>query len=258
MSLKNTIYTHWITIPAIISAALMILIYITDWNTSLFLFINSLYIYGGEVFWANITIIGDTLVASVLILPWLKKRSDIVWTLLFAGIAALFISHGLKAFLQLPRPPAVLDKNMFHIIGPALTQKAFPSGHTTTVFTFAYVLILFVKKNLWRNLLFSIALLIGLSRVIVGVHWPLDILGGILVGIVSALLGFSLYDAVKNKLPAVNPIYISGIIVISAIVLIFIHNTRYPQAIGFQVIIGLTALVNTGMFFVKLLGKMKR
>ena len=251
MNPKDNLREPWLTIPTFISVALLFLIYLEEWNTPLFLYINALSAYGGDALWANITLLGDTLVTALLVLPWIKRRPDIIWTLLFAGLAALLISHGLKALLQVPRPPAVLDRNMFHIIGPALTQKSFPSGHTTTVFTFAFVLILYIPHNGRRAIFIIIAFLIGLSRIAVGVHWPLDILGGMLTGIVSAIIGLYLFAKAGPRMPAVNPVYFSIIVGIAALVLIFVHHTRYPQAYILQVIIGTIAFVDSVLFIIK-------
>ncbi|HID39782.1 MAG TPA: phosphatase PAP2 family protein, partial [Calditrichaeota bacterium] len=161
MDKKKVLIDIWLAVPAFFSTALMAVILYAELNKTLFLYLNRQLIFGGDFIWANITILGDTLVAALLVLPWFKKRSDIIWTLLFAGLAALLISHGLKAFLQVPRPPAALDRNIFHIIGPALTQKSFPSGHTTTVFTFAFVFIFYIEKNSRRAIFIIAALLIG-------------------------------------------------------------------------------------------------
>ncbi|HGY56109.1 MAG TPA: phosphatase PAP2 family protein [Caldithrix abyssi] len=251
MKSKTTLRDPWIVIPAVLTTTFLLLVYVMDWNHPLFLYLNHISHYSGEALWANITILGDTLVTAVLILPLLKKRSEIIWTLLFAGVLALLVSQGLKTLLQMPRPPAVLDKNLFHIIGPALTQRSFPSGHTTTVFTVAFVLILYIRRNALRIFYFTTALVIGLSRIVVGVHWPLDILGGILTAVLSALVGLHLFNRVKERIPSVNPIYLSMIIMAAALVLLFFHNTRYPQAEVLQAVIAIFAITNTGFFMVK-------
>ena len=64
------------------------------------------------------------------------------------------------------------------------TSSSFPSSHATFFFTIAYVMFLINKKAGYWFL--SLAILNGLARVFVGVHWPFDIVGGALI----ALLGF--------------------------------------------------------------------
>jgi len=68
------------------------------------------------------------------------------------------------------------------------TSFSFPSNHAMNMFTAATVLSCFYNK--YAGYYFGFALLIGFSRIYVGVHYPLDILGGALFGI---LLGTGVY-----------------------------------------------------------------
>ena len=65
-------------------------------------------------------------------------------------------------------------------------SNSFPSGHASVFFALATAVFLFNKK--WGYCFFVGAILIGLARIFVGVHWPLDIAGGLAVGILSVLL----------------------------------------------------------------------
>lgn len=97
------------------------------------------------------------------------------------GIANLF-SHFSKKILERPRPDP-----MNHLVEE--TNYSLPSGHAVGAAAFAMVLTLLVKRW-WVGLVWIFAILVGLSRLYVGVHWPSDLLAGWVLG---ALAVFVIY-----------------------------------------------------------------
>lgn len=81
---------------------------------------------------------------------------------------------------------------------------SFPSGHTSSAFTFAMAITLVLKKKSVAIPAFVFAFLMGFSRIYVGVHYPTDVIVGAFVGIVYALIGYAifakLYDVVYPKI----------------------------------------------------------
>jgi undecaprenyl-diphosphatase len=73
-------------------------------------------------------------------------------------------------------------------------SHSFPSGHTATSFAAATVLSACLPRA--APAFYLLALAIGWSRLYVGVHWPLDVLGGALIGVATALL---LLAAVRRR-----------------------------------------------------------
>jgi undecaprenyl-diphosphatase len=65
-------------------------------------------------------------------------------------------------------------------------SESFPSGHAATSFACATVLTALVPRA--APAFYVLALAIGYSRVYVGVHWPLDVVGGAVLGVATALL----------------------------------------------------------------------
>ena len=92
----------------------------------------------------------------------------------------------------LPRARPFVDNQVNLLLEHAPTSS-FPSGHASFYFAVATVVFLCLRKiehrpKFWWQisfLFFSAALTIGIARVFCGIHWPSDILGGILVGIFS-------------------------------------------------------------------------
>ncbi len=84
-----------------------------------------------------------------------------------------------------------------HIVGPKLFQRSFPSGHSNTAFC-AAALVAFMFGN-WFWLAFFPAILVAYSRVYMGVHFPLDTLGGAIVGIVFMVLTLFIYNLLVRR-----------------------------------------------------------
>ena len=114
--------------------------------------------------------------------PGIQKR-DIRFVILFLICFSIsFISSSLilKNIIRRPRPVS-LNFNEFQQISASCPKSySFPSTHATTAFAAATVLTFFDKKRRWIYYLF--ALLIALSRVYLGCHYFIDILGGGILG----------------------------------------------------------------------------
>ncbi|VAW20276.1 hypothetical protein MNBD_ALPHA12-131 [hydrothermal vent metagenome] len=69
------------------------------------------------------------------------------------------------------------------------TFQSFPSGHTTVIFAFAALVSFFLPRfSGVRWWLFAAAMIVGVSRVLVGAHYPSDVFGGILAGTLGAFV----------------------------------------------------------------------
>lgn len=139
--------------------------------------------------WQCLTILGDERVPFALSLFIARHRPRIFWALVLGALIATAYSRGLKPLFDLPRPPAVLGLDQINLIGPALRRSSFPSGHSVTAGLFFGVLVYYARRPATRALWISVALLAGLSRVAVGIHWPVDVAFGLLGGVLAAWAG---------------------------------------------------------------------
>ncbi len=139
--------------------------------------------------WAWLTVLGDERVPLALSLFFARQRPRLFWTLALAALLAFAYSRGLKQLFDTLRPPAVLAADSFHLIGPGHRHASFPSGHSTTAGVFFGVLVYHARWSETRILLLLLALLAGLSRVAVGVHWPVDVAFGLFGGLCAAWAG---------------------------------------------------------------------
>ncbi|MEE9442243.1 MAG: phosphatase PAP2 family protein [candidate division Zixibacteria bacterium] len=115
----------------------------------------------------------------ITLLTFGKKK--FVWVVVFSAITVAITdlsSAGLiKPLVERMRPCRALDVHLLVRCGPGF---AFPSAHTANLFGQALFFGLLYKKYRWYFMIF--AFLVGISRVFVGVHYPLDVLGGAVLG----------------------------------------------------------------------------
>ena len=128
----------------------------------------------------------------------MKSKKAAVFIAFSVGIA-LLLWYLTKNFYYHSRPFAMgigLD------LVPDSPTSSFPSNHTTSMFALSFAL-LFIKRYKLAIVSFPLALLVGLSRVFIGVHFPFDILGSIAYGAICALIAILLkqhLDSVTDEI----------------------------------------------------------
>lgn len=111
-----------------------------------------------------------------------EKKYFPLFALLSAIFANMLIADLIKEVSHISRPYLVLP--IHHLLTD--NSYAFPSGHTTFMFALATGVYAYDKK--FAVALYIFGLLIGVARVMGGVHWPSDILGGALIRFVTVWL----------------------------------------------------------------------
>lgn len=117
-----------------------------------------------------------------------KRGGQELILMVTVAVVAWLLAHVLKEIFQTERPfvnlPDVL--NLF----VEETGYAFPSGHATFYAALATMMWFYHKRI--ALVLALVAFLVGTSRVVVGIHWPIDVLGGYILGILISICAYFL------------------------------------------------------------------
>ncbi|MDD3220410.1 MAG: phosphatase PAP2 family protein [Lachnospiraceae bacterium] len=140
-------------------------------------------------FWKFITSLGNGgwfwIVLSLVLCAIPKTRKAGVMALCSMALCAIVVNLGLKNIVARPRPYTQVEGLQILIAKP--TDFSFPSGHTTASFAAAWCYFRMLPKKFGVPAL-VLAVFIALSRLYVGVHYPTDVLGGLIIGTLGSFV----------------------------------------------------------------------
>jgi undecaprenyl-diphosphatase len=125
------------------------------------------------------------LIALGIWILWKEKKAGLIF-LVFIGLTLTITdqlsSHILKNIIGRVRPCHVLEN--VHLLTDCNTSYSFPSSHAVNIFAAA----LFLAQPLKRlaPVFYVIAAIVAYSRIYIGIHYPLDVLGGAAIGLLIA------------------------------------------------------------------------
>ncbi|MDR2873563.1 MAG: phosphatase PAP2 family protein [Methanobrevibacter sp.] len=169
-----------------------------SWNSDIFNFIN--HNLQNPILDQSMPIITNfgteewlMIIVFILLITSLIAKKDklkkIIIIFLISIIVSIFITELLKGIFSESRPFIAFSN--VHLLADGSPFRSFPSGHSSNIFTLITVFGLNYSlkirgksfKLLW--VLLPLGILVALSRVYVGVHFPLDLIAGTMIGIVS-------------------------------------------------------------------------
>lgn len=115
----------------------------------------------------------------------IRKAAKQIAFVFFVSFSAWIIAQFFKAGFGVPRPFVALD--VIHPLFEHSANGSFPSGHTTFLSALGAILISIRFHRIGWFVLIG-ALFSGIARVAAGMHWPVDIFGGLVLGVGVALL----------------------------------------------------------------------
>ena len=181
-----------------------------------------------------ITFLGEqyVLIGIIAIIYFLYDK-EIGRKVAFALFTSLLINNSLKGIVKYPRPFAY-DPSLEAVRVETATGFSFPSGHTqlaTTLYSsIALHGNLHEKTKLSKKLIWFIAILIfslvGFSRIYLAVHYPKDVIFGIILGLASVFISSYLFKLFKNTLKNEMLVYIAILFIFLPFITIF-YDTNF-------------------------------
>lgn len=153
-----------------------------------------------DKFMMSITKLGDAgifwiiLTVLFLLIPRMRKAGAIMALSLI--VDALLCNVVFKNLFARTRPYDV--NTTVQLLVTRLSDYSFPSGHTAASFASVTALYAAGEKRMWK-LTLILACLIAVSRLYLYVHYPTDVLGGMILGIFSGYLGYKIYTKGSGK-----------------------------------------------------------
>lgn len=127
-------------------------------------------------------------VAAIMLLAWVMGSSKARISLVFAGttvLLGLLVNLTIGALWYVPRP---FEVGAGHMLMDHSVDASFPSDHTTVLLSVALSLLAGTASRRWGMSALVVGIGTGWARVYLGVHWPLDIAGSLLVAALSTWL----------------------------------------------------------------------
>ena len=172
------------------------------------------------------------IVAGVILLCFNKTRRIGGGILLGILVGLLVTNICIKNVIQRPRPYVASEiyNQWWQMSNGVLESEfSFPSGHTTASFAAATGFFVYGnKKYSWTG--YVVALIIGFSRNFLMVHYPSDVLGGIIAGTCAGLIGCALVKVIWDFIPGKLGKFIHEFDVIDFIKMLIGKNKQVPQA----------------------------
>jgi len=244
--------SDWLIRWAMVSALVAMTIVLICGYHGGFIRLNAIAAGYPDWVWASLTSFGDERVLTALALLFSLRYPRLFWSLLVSALIAAIYSRGLKDLLDLPRPPAMLEEGVFHLIGPGHQGASFPSGHSVAATVFFSVLIWHVRAWPWRLLATLFVVAVGFSRVAVGVHWPVDVAAGLMGGALAAWLGCRIAQHWPG--PAENVVlHLSVVTLLTVPALSLLYDPgQYPSVAPVLSALGLVAFLSVMIQYVLL------
>ena len=151
-----------------------------------------------DIFFQLITMFGEQVILISII-------STIYWTInksfgeyiAYSVLTSVLVNNTLKDIFKMKRP--IGESGIRSLREETATGYSFPSGHTQGASSFYGAIAIYLKKKSIYIITSIIVFLVGFSRLYLGVHYPKDVIFGLIFGVVISVLSYYLFNKVNNK-----------------------------------------------------------
>ena len=173
-----------------------------------------------------ITMFGEEaiLIPLIAVIYWAfnKKMGEYI---AYASLTSVLVNGAIKDIFKAKRP--IGEPGIRSLKVETATGYSFPSGHTQGTASFWGAIAIYLKKNYMYGISALIIILVAISRLYLGVHYPKDVLFGAIFGILTSFITYKLFNKVNNKTALY---FITFIIFIPA--LLYAHSADFIKGMG--------------------------
>ncbi len=173
-----------------------------------------------------ITICGEqiVLISIISIIYWTldKKFGEYI---AYSVLTSVLLNNSIKDIFKMKRP--IGEEGIRTLREQTATGYSFPSGHTQSASSFYGAMAIYLKKRVMYIIATIMIISIGFSRLYLGVHYPKDVIVGGILGVLTSLICYKLYNKVENKMLLY---VITFVIFIPA--LTFAHSADFIKGMG--------------------------
>ncbi|MEA3422936.1 MAG: phosphatase PAP2 family protein [Bacillota bacterium] len=178
-----------------------------------------------DLFFQGVTILGEeTFILLFFVVLYWTINKNLGKFIGYSFFISLLINTALKDFFHSARPIGIDGIKSLRTY--TATGYSFPSGHTQAVTALFASLCIFSRKKTVYIISTILILLVGISRIYLGLHWPKDVIGAIVIGLTIVLLSY--YSYINKYHKAV----LLSILLLGSPFIIYFNTSGYPIAYG--------------------------
>jgi membrane-associated phospholipid phosphatase len=187
---------HWAALIVLLVAFIPVSIF----NCPLFWFINAAHHPLSDSVWLGLTTLGDGLMLSVVAGAFLVVNPRITILGLTAMVLCSVTVNFIKFLVPTVRPAEALES--VHVIGPLLRSGSFPSGHAGSSMVLGLAIAYLSSSRVLKGAAIGGAVLVSMSRIFVGAHFPRDIVGGMIIALTLFIAFVGLvWRKIESRIP---------------------------------------------------------